>query len=277
MRFLLETARKSGTRTMAKKLNSASCTQTTRAWGQQCSPDCGCVVRFEANIGEDNEIQSAKYHAKTVLTTYVNGQLEPQMTLNQLNPKPIMKECNCSTLHSIASEVTSFLKDKNILSTVRNQMEFTGPRSSVAFQHAVLANLDLPRTDTHCFDLVEEALAAMVKGYIPGQRTKKTSFQQHLANHYQPKITEDDELDEEFVVRYGRALRRIRKTRFGSDGPMNISSTRNISALRMFDLNLDEEEHEHNMQKSTEPPQTRTMDWEAYVDEMDRERQQESA
>jgi hypothetical protein len=37
-----------------------------QAWGQQCSPNCGCTVRFETTIDPTDhyQITSASYHAK---------------------------------------------------------------------------------------------------------------------------------------------------------------------------------------------------------------------
>eukprot|EP00543_Licmophora_paradoxa_P003937 CAMPEP_0202444948 /NCGR_PEP_ID=MMETSP1360-20130828/3855_1 /ASSEMBLY_ACC=CAM_ASM_000848 /TAXON_ID=515479 /ORGANISM="Licmophora paradoxa, Strain CCMP2313" /LENGTH=209 /DNA_ID=CAMNT_0049061053 /DNA_START=306 /DNA_END=935 /DNA_ORIENTATION=+ len=200
--------------------------------------------------------------------TCVDGKLAPQMTLSKRNPQPLVKECSCSSLKKMASQTTSFLKGKRV-SSIQNQIEFTGPRSSLAFRHASLSNLNLPRNDGHCFDLVEDALTAMLKGHMPHKRRDQPSFEKQLEMHYKPKVEEEEEFDEDFVDRYGRAIRRIRRARFGSNGSFGFSTPRSISALRMFDLNLDEEEYDLSLVKREEEQSTpKSMDWETYVDEL---------
>lgn len=45
-----------------------------QAWGQQCSPNCGCTVRFETTIDPTDhyQITSASYHAKTIVSKRVH-------------------------------------------------------------------------------------------------------------------------------------------------------------------------------------------------------------
>ena len=177
-----------------------------RQWGQQCSPQCGCTVRFETTVdpmNRHNKILSASYDAKTIITRVSrasNGSafLEPVMTQggdcdgkerqNGGRSRPMLKECQCRTLHGLARAVSDALTDFS-LTQAQNQMEFAGVRSSPAFRYTVLKNLDLVPTDTHehddheskefnmdtvtgghCFDLVEEALTACLKGHIPKPR-----------------------------------------------------------------------------------------------------------
>eukprot|EP00557_Chaetoceros_sp_GSL56_P013996 CAMPEP_0176478106 /NCGR_PEP_ID=MMETSP0200_2-20121128/1006_1 /TAXON_ID=947934 /ORGANISM="Chaetoceros sp., Strain GSL56" /LENGTH=473 /DNA_ID=CAMNT_0017874015 /DNA_START=213 /DNA_END=1634 /DNA_ORIENTATION=- len=52
---------------------------TIQSWGQQCSPNCGCTVRFETIIDPTNHYQivSASYHAKTVVSKKVHVTKSP--------------------------------------------------------------------------------------------------------------------------------------------------------------------------------------------------------
>lgn len=167
---------------------------STRIFGQQCSPQCGCAVRFEATFetGGSNRITSMTYDAKTVVTrnvvSSVDGSvsLEPVYTTSQ--HKPLMKECKCKTIHSLASTITQTLPQMT-LSQAQNQLEFKGVRASPSFRYSVLKNNNLLKENNswkgnkncfeknilnvnggHCFDLVEEALVACLNGYVPQPR-----------------------------------------------------------------------------------------------------------
>jgi len=167
--------------------------ETVQTWGQQCSPNCGCAIRFKANIDPENQnrIEIASYHAKTVIATAsksADGKtvLQPLLTQSGVvgrKGRPILKECSCKTLHVLAKSITDALP-KLTLSQAQNQLEFSGVRSSTAFRYSVLKKYNLLREqedramngvihhehEGHCFDLVEEALVACLKGYIPRPR-----------------------------------------------------------------------------------------------------------
>lgn len=165
-----------------------------RIFGQQCSPQCGCVVRFEAtfrNSGSSKKITSMTYDAKTIVTTnYVSSQdgsisLRPVYTTSQ--HKPMMKDCKCQTIHSLASTIVETLPTMT-LEQAQNQVEFRGVRSSPSFRYSVLKNHNLLKKSIvntnkncfekqilnvnggHCFDLVEEAAVACLNGYMPQPR-----------------------------------------------------------------------------------------------------------
>lgn len=59
--------------TTASSSSSNTAQSTIQAWGQQCSPNCGCTVRFETSIDASNhyKITSASYDAKTILSKRV--------------------------------------------------------------------------------------------------------------------------------------------------------------------------------------------------------------
>lgn len=252
-----------------------------QAWGQQCSPQCGCVLRFECTTTstKKNEssaiITSAQYHAKRVVTTkHINGHLEP------LTAWPLMVPCTCQTLHTLAQQVVQYMVHQK-MTTVQQSTEYTGVRSSLAMQHAVLTAQNLPAKDTTCFDLVEEALIAMTKGYLPNQRSTTMSFPQALAQRYtvpvevvsSTKTGTPSTINMESVTRYGRSLRRSSSSQsFGQDESISVTSPRSMSALTMFDLALMEEFHLQDKEDSimnpaaTVPPSTASMDWESYVD-----------
>lgn len=214
MRFLLNTSKaalrktapKANASTRPTPSNSVQNVEPGKTWGQQCSPHCGCTVRFETsfNPNNNNTILSASYDAKTIVTKVSKGKdgstfLKPIMTKGANDQRPMLKECKCTTLKSLAEAVCNQLPGQT-LAQAQNQLEFTGVRSSLAFRYTVLRNLELISTvsspeitpllsstssplqlpspvsymhdipEGRCFDLVEEALVACLKGYIPKPR-----------------------------------------------------------------------------------------------------------
>lgn len=170
-----------------------------RAWGQQCSPNCGCTIRFEAILDSTNNhrIVSASYDAKTILTQVQNvelsnGQmtsfLKPVRTMSNrrtmasrsstLNSRPMVKECKCPTLHGLAKTITEALPNYS-LSQAQNQMEYVGIRSSPAFRYSALKHLNLILHDQHHHS----------------SSSKKFSFQnsnkQLLQSHISPNANEE--------------------------------------------------------------------------------------
>lgn len=159
---------------------------TTRLWGQQCSPNCGCVVRFEAVVDDSSSynngqsILSAVYRAKQIVTvpqrrhqqqrSDSSSPVPPLQAVLTSKGRPMMKECKCQTVHQLSEAVCDFMKGKNLQTFKSTQLEFASNRSSVSFQKAVLQEQQLPANTTHCFDVVEEALTAMCKGYLPKPR-----------------------------------------------------------------------------------------------------------
>jgi hypothetical protein len=259
-----------------------------QSWGQQCSPSCGCVVRFEATLDPVSKtFTSASYHAKSVLVTVTaNNQeqtrsLQPARTIR--NNRPMFLPCSCNSLHQLASRVTDYLPNKNAL-TFGNSMEFAGFRSSPAFRHTVLEKQGLPTTDTHCFDVVEEALTAMVKGHMPKPR-KQVPFKQALAwasssdalaETERGNVTEEDQF-------------RIDMSAFMMTPP------RAMSALRLMDVNAryspfgfaDRDSGEDNAtmggssrygrKKESRTTKSNPHDWVSYVDELYEQEIQKSA
>jgi len=176
MRFLLNPASNIASKANSANLKSSLCgVSSSKTWGQQCSPRCGCVVRFECELNESNKIVSSKYNAKTVMTKsdQVNGgKLQPILTHHSKYPRPMLQNCTCNTLHKLASSISKNINHCS-LEEVRNMTEFKGIRSSEAFRHAALHNNNLSTTDTHCFDVVEEAFTAMVRGNMLSARRKE--------------------------------------------------------------------------------------------------------
>lgn len=195
MRFLLKKAS-----SVPAKLTSLAKGQkeSVRTWGQHCSPNCACVLRFETTLDPNNHnrILSASYDAKKVVVTKSNdgeaANLRPVLTQKSGTVgKPMLKQCQCSTIHKLAKTVTEVLPGLT-LNQAKNQMEFTGNRSSPAFRYTVLSKNDLlpkknaDETDSlqdlsnppqgKCFDLVEEALTACLSGYLPKPRKSVDSF-----------------------------------------------------------------------------------------------------
>ena len=102
---------------------------TGKAWGQHCSPDCGCVLRFELQLSNyrvspalstTETVAAATYHAKRVMVTKAkhlsdnddnrtsssssspsSTNLKPLLTseLSSHSQRPILTSCTCTTLH----------------------------------------------------------------------------------------------------------------------------------------------------------------------------------
>ncbi len=228
----------------------------TKSWGQQCSPSCGCIVRFEAIVDRASQkIVDATYHAKSIISIQKNGRLEPMRTMR--TSKPMMKECKCNTLHTLAKEITSFIPNKN-LDSVRNMNEFSQTRSSPAFRHAVLVDNELPRTDTHCFDVLEEAFTAMIKGFLPSQRRNMNTFDKILSNHLKLNVLQENDLDTSSLSH-----------ETGLDNSQLSMSPRSISTLSMFDINAEywENEEYHMLEQQNKEHKMRSLDWLSFVDE----------
>ena len=210
MRFLLHSLKASVARnrqahkSIVPKTNGES--DISRTFGQQCSPNCGCIVRFEANIdhNSNNRIISMTYDAKAVVSIVSKSSKHGTMTLSPIfteshSKKPLLSDCKCKTVHSLAKNVVETIQQMT-LSQAQAQLEFLGVRSSPAFRYTVLRKHDLLRSvprnalqpqtiehnknshdsivnveHGHCFDLIEDALTACLNGYIPKPRPCMTS------------------------------------------------------------------------------------------------------
>ena len=229
----------------------------TKSWGQQCSPSCGCVVRFEATVDPSTQvILAATYRAKSIVSVEKDGQLHPLRTIR--TNKPMMKNCRCKTVHTLANNIISYVTSKN-LDSIRNMSEFSGNRSSTAFRHAVLVENQLPRTDTHCFDVLEEAYSALIKGFIPRGRRSKSSFDKILVEEYlwtSPVSDEDEHLEPA-----------PRPNTVMDQTPLSMSSPRSVSTLTMFDINAEYHENEECQRQEPDNMNLRSLDWLSFVDE----------
>jgi hypothetical protein len=247
-----------------------------RSWGQQCSPDCGCVVRFETKVDPVTQrIVEAKYHAKAVLTLVDKdngGHLTPVYTTR--THRPMFQECKCETVHVLSAHVTSYLPNKR-LDQIRGMNDFTFTRSSPAFRHAVLVENNLPRHHTHCFDVVEEAFTGMVNNTIPGRRKVNADYQKLLKAEYleQPVVIQAvyrggsnsggaNKYQEEYIHP------RSALGSLGSDkNRLSMSSPRSMTTLRMFDINAEYWDDEEHARETAKHSRRNRFDWVAYVDE----------
>jgi hypothetical protein len=109
-----------------------------KTWGQQCSPNCGCVIRFEASVDskDKNQITDVKYVAKRILTRTLVSEdtstihLQPIRTYNR--DKVLIKDCDCKTLHSLSQTIVKNL-NKLTLDQAQNQLEYEGKYDSRFF------------------------------------------------------------------------------------------------------------------------------------------------
>lgn len=307
MRFLLSVPSLSGSRVPIRGKNisniiqyatptvSHSC-ETMKAWGQQCSPNCGCVIRFEASIDTryKNQIKEVKYVAKRILTRNSvnkdNSTLKLQPIRTYGREKVLVKDCDCNTLHSLSQTIV-----KNIyrltLDQAQNQLEFEGARSSDAFRFTALKKLNLLKnkdldgingiTEGKCYDLVEDAITACLQGYIPKQR-KATPLSVPKPLHIRSPIEREKEFIEEEggldPLRYANAARQRASQIFESYKDSSNSSSQ--SSMLPFHL-LHEEDAQMNTltqirndimssnEKERSLNETKAIDWVSYIDERD--------
>ena len=146
-------------------------------------------------------------------------QLRPFLTSHASNQNtPILVSCNCPTLHTMAEQVVQHLPGKS-LDQLKNEYEVSivGGRSTVAMRHTVLRENVLPllkskkkkwsfkslnqmkkerdndgyemnitQQHSHCYDLVEESLLAMMNERMPSPRrnTSMECFSPTLGGHF---------------------------------------------------------------------------------------------
>jgi len=250
--------------------------ESIKAWGQQCSPNCGCTIRFETELNESRHILSASYSAKMFISTKQktdNGLefLQPVLTYQGRNSerRPIVKDCTCKTVHVLSQHIVDVLPTLS-LSQAQNQLEFAGIRSSTTFRDQVLKRHKLLNSNSHegkqCFDLVEEALTACLKGYMPRSRNSKTEAISKSSN----PASGSNDLD---PLRFAQAAKK-RNSLFYQYS--NSNSYDNASSMIPFNyLNADYDEPstgtlvgiEQDIKSLEEEVHIKEMDWVSYIDE----------
>lgn len=276
----------------------------TKLWGQQCGP-CACVLRLEAEVDENTQrIRSASYVAKEVMTTRdgASGKLQPVYTTR--THRPMLQECQCQSLHSLAQTLTSYLPNKRIENV---RPDFQSTRSSTAFRHAVLSSHGLPTTNTHCFDVVEDAFTAMIDGVIPSKRQINVTYTKLLRAEMMQRplismistspsqqASGQSSSSSSIFPQYqrGRIIRgngAPKSGRLGSDSHgVSMASPRTVSTLHMFDLNSEYWEDEENysgaasrdgsVNKTTSRRRSLPdLDWLSFVDQQYENSAEESA
>lgn len=262
--------------------NDSMDSNLTKAWGQQCSPSCGCVLRFETKTDARQRIVDCNYVAKSVVTTIDKdngGRLAPVYTTRM--SRPMFQECKCESLHALATQVTSYLPEKR-WDHVQGMNNFISGRSSIAFRHAILSEHGLPRSDTHCFDVVEEAFTGMFNGNVPSKRRINAPFEKMLVAeslqrplvHYcktrknyveeTPQISNprDQTTENRSVSDHGR---------LGVDrNRIFMSTPKTLTSLGMFDINAESwlDEEEYHQGGSATDSENNQFDWVSYVDEL---------
>mmetsp|Transcript_11162 Transcript_11162/g.12446 ORF Transcript_11162/g.12446 Transcript_11162/m.12446 type:complete len:269 (+) Transcript_11162:64-870(+) len=234
---------------------------TRKVFGQQYSPQCSSVLRFEALLDEKDKVESATYFVKRVARFIICAH-------NKQPAQPLFVECTCPIIHKLSKQVVANLIGKSFSHTLRNMVEFTSTRSSPAFRHTVMEKYGLDSSsDQSSYDLVEQTLTSMIKQNNVSPRINRTnSYIQMLNESYQPLLEQAEQ--EEFVERYGRALRRVRKPRYlGKDHAISAtpnSTLHDLSWLDVIDNYSSEQSSECKKQKNLQSPAT----WESYVDEL---------
>lgn len=251
-------AKEGGMKLLTSKLSPNGDAVVKDTWGQQCSPQCGCVVRFQAKVDETNgRLIEAEYFAKSVVSMEKNGRLAPVYTTT--TKRPMLSPCKCKTVHTLANSILSHIENQKT-TNLRNWTEFTFTRASTAFRRAALANLQLPVQDKHCFDLVEEAFTALVKGYIPPAR-RRPDFEDMMKSSFKAEKAINDE--DEMYTQPGATIESTSKL------SLSMSLPGGMSTLNMLDLQEESymnDEYDQPQDKTTQNGHP-TMDWLTFVDE----------
>jgi hypothetical protein len=169
-----------------------------KRWGQQCGVSCGCVLRLEIELDAKERVVAALATTKRILvqtnSSNSNGKepphhLRPLLTKHRHRPQ-CTSPSPCRALQALTSAVVHYMPGR-YLWQLQNYHEYSSHmRSSGAFCRTVLDQMALPSSPsplspsslqpsnsppttmsyTPCFDLVEDALTALLKGYIAAAR-----------------------------------------------------------------------------------------------------------
>jgi hypothetical protein len=170
--------------------SASSAAKIVRHWGQQVSRRCGCVVRMECRVDAGSDrVVSSEYAARRVVVLLGGGEGgRPVLTARG---RPQLTDCDCRALHDLASTAAAhhlLLGGREGWTRLRREASggFRGNRSSVAFRHAALRRRGLcPVRAGGCFDVVEEAVTAMLLGRMPAPRREPSSWHEVLMRDLQ--------------------------------------------------------------------------------------------
>ena len=177
----------------AKGPVTSGCTASAvkKKWGQQCGVSCGCVVRFEIQLDDHDRVVSAEYTAKRILMNSLTANQSQPLFSNRTG-RLLYQPSNCKALHQLSSCAVNYFVNRPLWQLM-NYHEFQHSRSSESFRRYVLAVQNLSPSDSskqdnqsklmhpkkktkqpenynHCFDLVEDAITGLLKGYVPPPR-----------------------------------------------------------------------------------------------------------
>jgi hypothetical protein len=161
-----------------------------KRWGQQCGVSCGCVLRLEIELDAKERVVAALATTKRILvqTNSSKEPLRPLLTMHRQRPQCISPS-PCRALQTLVSAAVHYMPGR-YLWQLQNYHEYSSHmRSSGAFCQTVLDQMVLvtpqsppslqpsnaPQSTmsyTPCFDLVEDALTALLKGYIAAARCR---------------------------------------------------------------------------------------------------------
>jgi hypothetical protein len=216
-------------------------TKVKKKWGQQCGVSCGCVVRFEIDLDDRDRVVSAEYTAQRILMATATSRTYQQQQKDSNNLKrlqPLLtnrtgrmqyQPSNCKALHRLSACAVNYFVNRPLWQ-IMNYHEFQHSRSSEAFRQAVLTAQNLNPSDTqtnnvrsaeahlnkkrnsqpvnhnHCFDLVEDAITALLKGYVPPPRNRDHQLTQYLNENSGSSFNMFDLYDDENLSRKDEAM-----------------------------------------------------------------------
>ena len=154
----------------------------TKKWGQQCGVTCGCVVRFELELDDNDRVIMAEYTAKKIITTTIpiptipkranskdihnanrhsssatTDSKQQQELKQQQHVRPVFTNrtkrlqyvsCKCSTLHTLCLQSIQYFINRPIYQLI-NLHEFPAARSSHAFRETILSSILLHRVNNN--------------------------------------------------------------------------------------------------------------------------------
>ena len=104
--------------------------------------------------------------SSTISSTTSHGHGQGHFS-RSIDGRPIITSCTCKPLKQLANAVCSYLPRQGMtISAFKNTLEFQSNRASAGFRQHILTMIDASsRSAEKCFDLVENALIGLSRGY----------------------------------------------------------------------------------------------------------------
>lgn len=210
-----------------KTANATENKMIKQIWGQQCNENCGCIIQFQCHIDmKSQRIIDISYIAKTLLTTsfveeknrnainqqekklqQLRSQKQPRAIVTTTKGRPMLRQCHCTTVHTISNMIVQYVLQHQLrYDQLYNHIgNFSSMRSSTSFRDTVLrTHSHLNNHTRHCYDMIEDAITAMMKGYIPLSRHQEHTYLSNYNNKKQKMnhMFENHDIIQQYVDHY---------------------------------------------------------------------------